>query len=136
MAHLFLAAMLLCAVASVIYPWIGVLYGYLFVVLQPQAIWWWDFTDVRATFWVIAPTCLGLILGIIRKEIKFGAIKNRRNAFILLLWILSVQSYFFGAFVHTISPYRFKVPFSDRQIRRLQADQGPSKGVNAHRVVP
>ena len=110
MGHVFVIAMVICAAASVIYPWIGVLYGYLFVVLQPQAVWWWDFTDVRATFWVIVPTCLGVILGLFRKTIQFDALRNRRNAFILLLWIFSVLSYFFGAFVHTVSPYRFSIP--------------------------
>lgn len=110
MGHVFVIAMVICAVASVMYPWIGVLYGYLFVVLQPQAVWWWDFTDVRATFWVVVPTCLGVIFGLIRKTIKFDALRNRRNVFILLLWIFCVLSYFFGAFVHTASSYRFSIP--------------------------
>ncbi len=110
MGHLFFVAMLVCAAASLIYPWVGVLYGYLFVVLQPQAIWWWDFTDSRATFWVIVPTCLGVIFGILRKTIKIDSLKNRRNLFILVLWIFVIQSYFFGAYIHTISPWRFTIP--------------------------
>ena len=110
MGHLFIAAMMVCAVASLAYPWIGVLYGYLFVVLTPQAIWWWDFEGVRATFWVILPTCIGVLIALARKRLDLDILKNRRNLFILLLWVALVISYFFGPFVHTISPYRFTIP--------------------------
>lgn len=110
MGHLFIVLMMVCAVVSLAYPWIGVLYGYLFVVLTPQAIWWWDFQGVRATFWVILPTCIGVLIGLARRRLNVDILKNRRNLFILLLWFALVVSYFFGAFVHTISPYRFTIP--------------------------
>ena len=110
MGHLFIVAMMVCAIVSLAYPWIGVLYGYLFVVLTPQAIWWWDFTGVRATFWVILPTCVGVLIALARKQLNPEILKNRRNLFILLLWITCVVSYFFGPFIHTISPYRFTIP--------------------------
>ena len=110
MGHVFLLAMLVCAVVSLAYPWVGVLYGYLFVVMQPQEVWWWDFINVRATFWVIVPTCIGVLIGLARKSLNFEPLKDKRNLFILLLWAFSVLSYFFGAYVHTLSPYRFSIP--------------------------
>ena len=110
MGHLFIVAMMVCAIVSVAYPWIGVLYGYLFVVLTPQAIWYWDFQGVRATFWVILPTCIGVLIALARKKLNLDILKSWRNLFILLLWMACVISYFFGAFVHTISPYRFTIP--------------------------
>lgn len=110
MGHLFIVLMAVCAVVSLAYPWIGVLYGYLFVVLTPQAIWWWDFTDVRATFWVILPTCIGVLIALARKTVNVDILKTRRNLYILILWVTLVLSYFFGAFVHVVSPYRFTIP--------------------------
>lgn len=110
MGHLFIVAMMVCAVVSLAYPWIGVLYGYLFVVLTPSSIWWWDFTGIRATFWVILPTCVGVLIALGRKTLNVDILRNRRNFFILMLWSACVISYFFGAYVHTISPYRFTIP--------------------------
>lgn len=110
MGHLFILAMMVCAVVSIAYPWIGVLYGYLFVVLTPQAVWWWDFEGIRATFWVIVPTCIGVLIALARGTVNVNILKNRRNLFILLLWFACVVSYFFGAFIHTVSPYRFTIP--------------------------
>lgn len=110
MGHLFIVAMMVCAVVSLAYPWIGVLYGYLFVVLTPQAIWWWDFTGVRATFWVIVPTCIGVLIALARRRLDIEILKNKRNLYILLLWMAVILSYFFGAYINTISPYRFTIP--------------------------
>ncbi len=110
MGHLFIFGMAVCAVVSLAYPWIGVLYGYLFVVLTPQAIWWWDFQGVRATFWVILPTCIGVLIALGRKRLNVDVLRNRRNFFIFVLWMALIVSYFFGAFIHTISPYRFTIP--------------------------
>ena len=110
MGEIFIILMVICAAISLFEPWIGVLYGYLFVVLTPQDIWWWDFSNIRATYWVLLPTSIGVMIGLLRGKFDIQILKSRRNLFILLLWMLCIISYFAGAYISVKSPYRFTIP--------------------------
>ncbi len=97
----------LCAV---FYPWIGVCLAYLFIILTPQNIWWWNFQGLRPVFYILAPTILGFVLSLIQGKIDIEAIKNRRNFYLFVLWLFFVLSYYFGPYMGKPSPYWFHDP--------------------------
>lgn len=88
------------AIAAIMRPWIGVMAAYVFVILGPQHIWWWNFTGVRPFFIVAIPTALGILLAIGRKEIDFSFLKTKINLLLLILFIFTTISYLFGPYVH------------------------------------
>jgi putative inorganic carbon (hco3(-)) transporter len=105
-----LVILVLAAVAltSMAFPWIGVICGYLLSVLQPQSIWYWDFWGIRPELWVLLPTGVGFVVGIIRGTVKLDGLWNRRNLYIAILWLCSAISYYFGPYTHVGGPYRFE----------------------------
>ena len=116
MGLLFIVAMFVSAAASLFAPWIGVLYGYLFVVLDPQDIWYWDFTGWRPVFLVLVPTCVGFLFAVVRRKVSLGIVRNRRNFYLLVLWIFVVISYYFGPYTQAGGPYRWDNAQSDLSV--------------------
>ena len=57
-------------VAAIVRPWVGVLAGYLFAVLKPQAIWFWMFVDLRPFLVIAVGTMLGIVLGAMSGQIQ------------------------------------------------------------------
>jgi putative inorganic carbon (HCO3(-)) transporter len=104
-AFFFLLFLTIAAVALV-RPWIGVVAAYGTVVLQPQAVWWWDFGGIRPDFWVLVPTALGIVIGVATKQLDLRTLQNKRNLYILVLWVCVIASYFFGPYVHVINKWR------------------------------
>jgi len=107
MGILFLVGMFACAALSLFLPWVGAVYAYLFVVLGPQDIWFWDFDGWRPQFWVLLFTSVGVILGIARRIFDLSILRNKRNLFILILWLCIVASYYLGPYTHIGGPYRW-----------------------------
>ncbi len=107
MGIFFVLGMYACAALSLFLPWIGVVYSYVFVVLAPQDIWFWDFAGRRPVLVVLLPTCLGVVFGILRGTFDLSILRNKRNLYILVLWICIVISYYFGPYTHVAGPYRF-----------------------------
>lgn len=87
------------SIAAVLRPWIGVIAGYVFVVLGPQHIWWWNFQGVRPFLIVTIPTAIGILLAIARKEIDFSFLKTKINFLLLILFVCITVSYYFGPYV-------------------------------------
>lgn len=110
MGHIFVIAMVICALISVVNPWIGVVYGYLVVVLAPQDIWWWDFQGVRPEFWVLLAACVGVGLSVFTRKLDLSAVRNKRSLFIFVLWICFLVSYFYGPFTQATGRWRFDNP--------------------------
>ncbi len=109
MGHIAVILLLLgVALVSLAYPWVGAVSGYLFSVLTPQAIWYWDFAGLRPVLWIMLPTGFGLLLGIIRRTVDLRVLWNRRNLCLLILWLFSVISYYFGPYTNVPGPYRFE----------------------------
>jgi putative inorganic carbon (HCO3(-)) transporter len=98
------------SVMSLFRPWVGVVCAYLFVILVPQAVWYWNFEDLRPVYWVLLPTLVGFAFGLLRKEYDLSAIMNRRNLFLLILWLCFTISYYAGPYVDDMGPYRFTDP--------------------------
>jgi probable O-glycosylation ligase (exosortase A-associated) len=109
MGHALVIALLAAvALASIIKPWIGVVCAYFIVVLQPQAVWYWDFGGTRPELWVLIPTGVGVVMNILGRRIDPKILWTRRSLFVLLLWLFSVISYYFGPFTEISGPFRFE----------------------------
>jgi O-antigen ligase len=95
------------SIFSFVAPWIGVVFSYLIAILVPQNIWWWNFQDIRPVFWVMIPTIIGFFIKLLNGEYDINRLKNPRNAFLTILWIFFILSYFFGPYTDLTSLYRF-----------------------------
>lgn len=98
------------AIGALMQPWVGVCLTYLFVILNPQHIWWWHFEGVRPVFFILLPTFIGFAIALIQKRLDFDIIKNKRNFFLATLWMFFVLSYFFSPYIGKPSPYWFHDP--------------------------
>ncbi len=96
---------------SLIYPWFGISVGYLFNILGPQYIWWWNFQGLRAFYLIAIPTLIGFCISSVRGAIDFDIIKNKRVLFASLYFILIFLSYFWGPYVDVINKWRFFDPY-------------------------
>src|SRR3982750_4238564 len=110
MRILLLCLLSVVSVVSLARPWIGVVCAYLFVILTPQAVWYWNFEDIRPVYWILLPTLIGFVWRIANGKYDFSIIKNRRVVFILVLWLSFGLSYVAGPFVDAQGPYRFSDP--------------------------
>ena len=107
------------ALAVLIRPWIGVVAAYVFVILTPQAIWWWSFEGVRPVLWTLVPTLIGIIALLLLGGLNFARLKTRLNLFLLILWICFIVSSFAGPYVDVVSDYRwFKVEWERTLLMR------------------
>lgn len=70
----------LVGLISIFAPWIGVVAAYLFAILNPQAIWFWHFEDIRPALFVTAPLMVGAFFGLLRGSLRFDAVRNARVA--------------------------------------------------------
>jgi len=95
---------------SLAYPWIGVAFSYLIILLDPQNIWWWAFEEVRPVYWILVPTMLGLGFAIIRGKISITILNNKRSLYLFILWGSLILSYYTGPYVDVAGPYRFHDP--------------------------
>lgn len=111
MGHLFFLGLFISvAVVSIVRPWIGVVCAYMVAVLTPQAIWWWDFGDIRPVLLVTVPTAIGVLIALARNELDWAVLRQRRNLYILILWMCFILSYYFGPYTHVGGPWRFDDP--------------------------
>jgi putative inorganic carbon (hco3(-)) transporter len=101
----------ICASAvSIAQPWIGVLNGYLSILLGPQVLWWWAFEGTRHFYFIAAGTVAGLILTILRKKIDLKLLLNRQNLYLILWYAFTVLSYLFAPFTNVVADSRFFSP--------------------------
>ncbi len=97
-------------IASLARPWIGVCLAYLFIILTPQNIWWWNFQGVRPVYWILIPTIIGFTIALLQGKFNIETLKNKRNLYLLILWMFFVLSYFLGPYMGVASPYWFHDP--------------------------
>lgn len=106
----FLGSLTSVAIMSLSRPWIGVVAAYVFAVLTPQAVWYWNFDGIRPVLMIFLPTMVGFIIAAMRNQLNFEILKNRRMLFLAILWLAYTSSYYFGPFVDAGGPYRFTDP--------------------------
>jgi len=98
------------ALASLLYPRIGIVLTYLIAVLTPQYIWWWVFEDVRPVYWIFVPTLIGFAVAALQEKIDFSRLNTRINWCVAVLWLTSVVAFYFGPYVDVHNDYRFYDP--------------------------
>jgi putative inorganic carbon (hco3(-)) transporter len=106
----FLSALSIVSIASLARPWIGVVGAYLVSILCPQAIWFWDFGDLRPVIWIMVPTCIGLLIALMRGKYDLGGLLSLRILALLVLWGCLVGSYVVGPYTDAAGPFRFADP--------------------------
>lgn len=106
----FLGSLSGIALVAIARPWIGVVAAYCIAILTPQAVWWWNFQELRPVLWVLLPTLIGVVLAGARGELSGAAALNRRNVFLLVLWLCYNLSYLVGPYVDVMGPYRYSDP--------------------------
>jgi probable O-glycosylation ligase (exosortase A-associated) len=94
------------ACVSLFKPWIGVVASYTLIILNPQSIWWWYFQDIRPVLLVAIPTFIGFFFQLLKGNIKYKILLNKKNFWLAVLWFCFVFSYFFGPYVHAYSNIR------------------------------
>ncbi len=99
-------------VSAVFRPWVGVIASYVFVILCPQAIWWWNFENIRPVYWIMLPTLAGTILSLARGDLNLTSLWNKRNFWIFVLWCCFTLSYFLGPYTEVINERRSFDPWS------------------------
>lgn len=89
------------ATLAVIFPWIGVIDGYVSVLLGPHVIWWWAFIGSRHFYYITLGVLLGSVVYILLGKINYLFLLNKQNA-LLFGWFFAVTiSYYFGPYVET-----------------------------------
>jgi putative inorganic carbon (hco3(-)) transporter len=106
----FLMAFSVLSVVSLTRPWIGVVGAYAVAILTPQAVWYWNFGDLRPGLWVILPTCIGMMFALLRGQFDLGRMASSRIVFLVTLWLCFALSYAFGPYTDVMGPYRFTDP--------------------------
>lgn len=98
--YLLYICMAIAALTAIYRPWIGVVAAYVFVILTPQCIWYWDFAGIRPVFWTLIPTLVGIIIAFIRGDLDITRLMTRQNLFIFMLWFCFVISSYVGPYVN------------------------------------
>jgi O-antigen ligase len=101
MGKIILLSVIVCVTSTaVLRPWIGIVSYYLLALLGPQYIWWWSFEGLRVSFWVALFTLAGVSFKVLKGDVDYRFLKTPLNAWLLVLWISIVISYYFGPFVN------------------------------------
>src|ERR1700731_753972 len=103
----FLSALSIVSIVSLARPWIGVVGAYLVAILTPQAVWFWDFGDLRPVIWIMVPTCIGFLIALMRGKYELGRLLSLRILFLLVLWGCLLSSYLAGPYTDVAGPFRF-----------------------------
>ena len=81
-------------------PWLGVIAGYLIVILCPQVIWHWWFHGIRPFYYVAIPTLIGLTFLFLKGDINFSFVKTKICYLMAIIWIFICCSYFWGPYIN------------------------------------
>lgn len=107
---LFLGGFSILSVVSLARPWIGVVACYFVAILTPQAIWFWDFGDLRPAIWIMVPTCVGLLFALLSGGYKLSGLLSSRVLFLVTLWGCFAISYVAGPYTERGGEFRFTDP--------------------------
>ena len=86
------------ALASVFQPWLGIVVGYLIVILGPQFIWFWAVPS-KPFFTVAVSVIAGFLFQALAGRIDFSRLKTPINLSLLIWFIFILLSYSFGPYV-------------------------------------
>jgi hypothetical protein len=98
-----LAALATTGLMAIFLPWVGVAAAYLIGILNPQAIWWWNFQEIRPVYWVLLPTLLGATIKGLRGQIVWADLKNTRVVCLLVLLVTGMISWWLAPYSVTVA---------------------------------
>jgi putative inorganic carbon (HCO3(-)) transporter len=98
---LMMLALAVGAAASIAVPAIGVALAYLIAILNPQAIWWWNFEGLRPVYWVLLPTLLGVCIKGVQGKLDWTALGNVRVLCLVVLTAAGIVSWAWAPFSTT-----------------------------------
>ncbi len=79
-------------------PWAGLVATYFVAILNPQAIWFWMFSDIRPVFIIIVPTFLGLVWRILVSQESWLGLRTSATLWVFLLGISTVVSWLYAPY--------------------------------------
>lgn len=85
-------------VGTLFHVWLGVIAYYLLAVLQPQAIWFWVFGDLRISLYIAIFAGLGFLIAFISGKVDFSILRNRQNLYLAIFWGLIHLSLLFSSY--------------------------------------
>jgi len=91
-------AFALLAFASFLRPWIGLAAAYFVAILNPQAIWFWMFSDIRPVFIIIIPTFLGLSWRLFASKESLAGLRTNTTLWVIFLAIATFISWLYAPF--------------------------------------
>jgi len=106
----FLTLLSMISLVALVRPWIGVVAAYGIAILVPQAVWYWNFQDLRPAMWVLVPTLIGFVVAVFRRQVDLAGLANKRNLFMAVLWAFFAISYWFGPYTEVMNQFRFTDP--------------------------
>jgi len=98
-----LAALAFTGLLAIFSPWTGIAAAYLIGILNPQAIWWWNFEGLRPVYWVLLPTLLGVAIKGLRGQIVWANLNNTRVVCLLVLWVTGMVSWWLAPYSVTVA---------------------------------
>jgi probable O-glycosylation ligase (exosortase A-associated) len=91
-------AFALLAAASFFRPWVGLAAAYFVAILNPQAIWFWMFNDIRPVFVIIIPTLLGVVWRLLASKESLMGLRTGTTLWVCFLGIATVVSWLYAPF--------------------------------------
>lgn len=85
------------ALASLFQPWIGIVVGYLIVILGPQFIWFWAVPS-KPFYTVAVCVIAGFLFRALTGRIDFSRLKTPINLCLLIWYIFIILSYYLGPY--------------------------------------
>ncbi len=91
-------------VIALFLPWIGVIAGYVMVVLSPHVIWWWAFEGFRPFLYVAIPVLIGCALACVTGRVDVTRLQSKISIWLFIWWLSLFVSVLFGEYVDAIGP--------------------------------
>ncbi len=92
------------AIASLFQPWIGVIVGYLIVILGPQFIWFWAVPS-KPFFTIAICVIVGFFFQALTGKINFSRLKTPINLCLLIWFVFIIFSYYLGPYAPLTRDY-------------------------------
>ena len=94
----FLFLLLVSIPTSIIAPWIGVVFYWLFAIWFPQAIWFWALVNIRLSFMVGVAVIVGFVGAVLTNKIDYKILLNKQCIFLLVIWLCILVGAFWNPY--------------------------------------
>ena len=99
MGYIALAGLFISALFSLLSPWIGVVSGYICILLGPQVLWWWAFGGARHFLVIAACTGIGVLQAWVKGNADTSLVNTRQNKYLFIWFCFITLSFFAGPYI-------------------------------------